>query len=125
MRLVFVEPQCTGYTHVPFNSALLATAIEAFPKDHLSFVAEKQHVGLVRQALRIHGGVAIENITWVDLADDSDHTASGGAWRSYKRLFARSFVIAQKLSADSVVLTSLDGLGLIFLSTSYSGTRFG
>ena len=45
------EPVCHGAEHAPFNAALLATALEAFPGQELAFLAEQSHAAYVRAML--------------------------------------------------------------------------
>jgi hypothetical protein len=51
MRILIVEPQCQGFEHARFNSALLATIAQAFPSAQLTFWAEAQHLSEVTQLL--------------------------------------------------------------------------
>lgn len=51
MKILLLEPQCSGLTHVPFNAALLRTFLVAFPEASLTFVAEATHTAHVREAL--------------------------------------------------------------------------
>jgi hypothetical protein len=48
-EIVLIEPQCWGFEHAAFNSALLATVLRTFPGSSISFVAEEDHLTDVRK----------------------------------------------------------------------------
>lgn len=114
MKLIIVEPQCKGNTHVPFNSALLATAIEAFPRDQFSFVAERKHLDLVHNALIIHNKPE-NSIIWIDLAAIEKDPNNKRTWRTHKHLFSRILTYAQESNSDYIIFSSIDGMGLVLL----------
>ncbi len=48
---ILYEPVCRGAEHAPFNAALLATTLEAYPRRAVMFLAEPEHLGEVRALL--------------------------------------------------------------------------
>lgn len=62
MRILY-EPVCHRLEHAPFNAALVAAMLEAFPGEELAFFAEPSHGAAVRAML---GGRAGTLVRWND-----------------------------------------------------------
>ena len=110
--VIMVEPQCTGFAHVQFNAALLATLQHERGDRSIEFWAEPEHAALVTGCLATHSGFPV---TCRDLG------VKGGAasrWarfaqehRFYKTLLAR----AAHRGAKLVVFSSVGSSSLIAL----------
>ena len=53
-----IEPECSGYQHSEFNAALIVAITIAFPTRKKKFVAESNHIEIVKKAIKRQG---IEN----------------------------------------------------------------
>jgi len=58
--IVVCEPQCSGFEHAEVNAALLAVLKQAFPGQRTLFLAERDHIARVGEALRRHAVEGIE-----------------------------------------------------------------
>lgn len=50
--ILFLEPQCWGFEHVPFNAALIHTACLAYPSAKILFHGEESHLQQVKLILK-------------------------------------------------------------------------
>ena len=44
-RILLCEPQCAGFVHVPFNAALLATVLAAWPDPEVTLNVNTDELG--------------------------------------------------------------------------------
>ena len=123
-RIVVCEPQCTGFVHVPFNSALLATVLQAYPGWPVSFLGEEKHLRLVQEHLKKHK-VAFEGaVSWIPI-EVPVRGANGfkilrKEWAWCRQVLRK----AKHVDVDSVVLCSVTNTGLLFLKPLMWLSRF-
>ena len=81
------EPVCHGPEHAPFNAALIATVIEAFPGQAVTFCGEASHVAAVRWILSDAGaGVRWMPIVIAPRVCESTRVRFGYEWRTVARV---------------------------------------
>lgn len=114
-EIILCEPQCWGFEHVPFNAALLKTAVLAFPEAHITFVGEKKHIESVRSLLSRYAPCPASSIAWQPVSIPPRQ--AGGWWRlNQELLWARSVLrLATERKALVLIVTSIANTGLLTL----------
>lgn len=123
-RILLCEPQCAGFVHVPFNAALLATVLAAWPDTEMTFLGEAEHLQRVREYLEMHGCAAAERVSWapidVPVRGGNGFRILGREWTWCQRVLRE----ARASDVDFVVLCSATNTGLLFLKPLLLCTRF-
>lgn len=124
-RIIVCEPQCAAFVHVPFNSALLATVLAAYPESSVAFFGEQEHMARVGEHLKAHGVPARDRVSWepieVPVRGGNGFRILGREWKWCRRILRE----AQDSSVDAVVLCSVTNTGLLFLKPLMQIMHFG
>ncbi len=122
-RILLCEPQCAGFVHVPFNAALLATVLAAWPEKEITFFGEAEHLLRAREYLEMHGIAGVERVSWepikVPARGGNGFRILGREWMWCRRLLRE----ARASDVDAVVLCSATNTGLLFLKPLLLLTR--
>lgn len=123
-RIIVCEPQCAAFVHVPFNSALLATVLAAYPESSVAFFGEQEHMARVGEHLKAHGVPARDRVSWepieVPVRGGNGFRILGREWKWCRRILRE----AKDPAVDAVVLCSVTNTGLLFLKPLLFLTRF-
>jgi glycosyltransferase involved in cell wall biosynthesis len=110
---ILYDPVCNGAEHAPFNAALLATTLAAFPRDEVTFFSEAGHAESVQALL---DPVSLASIDWRTL--DVAPRACRGArarfpyeWRAVSEVLAH----AAHAKAERIVACAVTHVGLAVL----------
>lgn len=110
--IAICEPNCKGLTHVPFNSALLASINLAFPHDDIIFLAENNHINCIKDHLNNHNIPIRATFQPVDISQHEllEHKSLYENALSYnpQRIFFSSVSILGLLSISLSDLRELD-----------------
>ena len=63
-RVAVVEPMCFGLEHVPFNAALVAAVLEAFPAARVDVYGEEAHLTALNELLTHTRPDRLDRVTW-------------------------------------------------------------
>jgi hypothetical protein len=111
-RVVLIEPYCWGFEHVPFNAALVAAALHAFPRAHVEFHAESQHLDAVRAALHGQPRELCVRARWRRVATPHRNTVGPARLPAEYRFLSTVLHHAAEKSADVVIITCISDTGL-------------
>jgi len=105
--IILCEPQCEGFEHVEFNSALLEVVKKAFPSDTLLFLSEKKHLEFVQNKLKDLKDIEYQPIT-IPVRNYSDIKRQFTEFRICQKIFA----IAEKNKVEKIIFCSVTSPGL-------------
>ena len=98
---------------MPGNSARLATILAAFPASKVSFLAERNHLSLVRENLKMCQGKDLHRVDWVEISVPSRRLTSPGMWRAKVHTLHTGMKLVRTPQADLVFFQSLSGVDLL------------
>lgn len=118
--LIICEPQCSGFEHAEFNAALVAAFRAGFPSEQILFLAEKEHWGIVRDKLAVHGvgGVDSEIISVPPRS-----CPSRNRYLLDLSLMRRVFARAAVLGVTRLIFCSVSAPGLLAVKLNLAGNR--
>ncbi len=105
--IIICEPQCIGFEHAGFNSVLMKTVEKAFGEDIL-FLGEETHIERVKDIMGADGKINYEVID-VPPREQPDL----GRLRNEFRLTKDVFILADSLSCERLIFSSITRPGLI------------
>jgi hypothetical protein len=120
--IVAVEPQCSGFEHAQFNSALLATTVLAFPEEHISFLCEASHGRHVTQALA-RASHPLDKLE-IDHFDLRWPTNAWARLKSEEKLCSEILDLARARKATAVVFCSVTSYTLIAIKRLLASGRY-
>jgi hypothetical protein len=123
-KIVLCEPQCLGFSHACFNSALLKTILLAYPERKVVFMGESEHLDWTRRSLAAVAPDDAEGIEWrsISVPDRNDGVAKVVAHEF--RLCREVLDFAAGNDAAGILLTSVTNSGLLALKTTLYLRRF-
>jgi len=116
-RVAFVEPLCWGMEHVPFNAALIATALEACQDATVDAYGEPGHLDALQELLQCTRPLQAARVHWHPVAIPARRAVGRRRLVAARRLFAdleRAFS-AQRPAALVVATTTTTILTLLKL----------
>lgn len=120
--IIVIEPQCSGFEHVPFNAALLHTFWLAYPSYQIIFCGEQTHIDYVREEIeRIH---SIERIDFRTIRIPDRKSSD---WRRVPLEFSmcnRIFAEILSMHAKSLIFCSVTNTNLLTLKFLMRTKRF-
>jgi glycosyltransferase involved in cell wall biosynthesis len=114
-RIAIVEPRCRGLEHVPFNAALVATTLAAYPAAIVEVLGEATHLEAVRDLLRRTRGASCERISWAEVTvapRKAAGRARAEASRALFRVLDRSF---RERRPSAIIVATIDPFVLAML----------
>jgi len=119
---ILYEPVCHGAEHAPFNAALLATTLEAYPRRAVTFLAEPTHLGEVRALL---DRAAANAILWQPLDIAPRDCRAFRARLPYEwRVVSTVLGIAAKIRGMRVIACAVTHAGLAALECQLLARAF-
>jgi len=103
-KLIVVEPQCRGFEHVPFNSALLSMLCQGYKDCDIYFYADEEHIRYVeKEIFKVN---CLTNICYIPISvpDKAEY--------GIRRLF-REYVFINNIFTE----TALSGVLLVVFSS--------
>jgi hypothetical protein len=107
--ILVCEPQCAGFEHVPFNAAFLAVVRCAFPEEDLVFLAERTHLGQVRNALQKY---STEGVLFQALKIPSRKAINLFRLSGEVSICRTVYGMAEKKGCRAVIFSSITSAGL-------------
>ncbi len=114
-HIILCEPQCWGFEHVPFNTALLYTILLAFPNSFVSFLAEKEHLRSVHSLLAQKTKIDIYRINWREINIPPREFNSKQRFRQELKLFLNISRLIINQKCNFLIFCSITKTGLIIL----------
>ncbi len=109
---------------MPFNAALLATVLDAYPDTRVTFFGESEHMGLVQKHLEAHHIAFTDRVSWEGI-EVPVRGGSGFSILKRERLLCRHLLREARASdVEAVVLCSVTNTGLLFLKPLLLLARF-
>jgi len=105
MILIF-EPQCIGFEHAEFNAAFI-TVLKKSSNEEILFIAEKEHVNLVKSML------VTEQINFKEIEVPPKEQSNIGRFRQEFGLTRDVFYLADSIGCNQVIFASIKSPGLI------------
>jgi len=107
--IIVVEPQCWGSEHSDVNTALLAVIQKAFPVDGILFLAEPEHLSLVRELGEERGQKLIK---YQSIAIPPRGLGDARRLVFEWNLAKSTYSIADELKAKRLIFASITSAGL-------------
>lgn len=109
------EPLCRGFEHGLVNTAILHTALLAFPEASFTFAGEAEHCGRVRANLLAIDPADAARVRWETIAIPPRLTSNRRRLPFEFRTLRQIFDVAQEQNADLLFFSSASELGLFAL----------
>lgn len=107
--LIICEPQCTGFEHTEVNAALITAVSYGFPAEEILFLAEPEHMRLVKEKLVHH---AVKGISYAPLGVPTRHYSDLRRLPGEIRLCEQVFELADRNHTDTIIFSSVTSPGL-------------
>lgn len=126
-RIAVIEPRCWGLEHVPFNAALIATALEAFPAAQLDLYGEATHLEAVKELLSHTRPGPVERVNWHRIEIPARTVNGWTRFADVRALFTTLDRELQSRPPSGIAIATTDPQVLSFLKvrllTSWGGIR--
>jgi len=109
--VIICEPQCVGVIHAEFNAALLAVIKYAFLDEEIMFVAEKEHIFMVKNILNsksIH-------VKYKEIEVPPTNKIDILRFPAEFKLIKKVFELAEDLNSDKIIFSSIRRPGIVFV----------
>lgn len=101
--IIICEPQCVGFEHYEFNAALITVTKYAFTNETVMFMAEKDHLSLVKKILDSNS-VEVE---YMEIKVPPRNLIAPLLFPFELVLIKKVFTIARNLNCDRIIFSSI------------------
>ncbi|NPV51771.1 MAG: glycosyltransferase [Candidatus Methanofastidiosum sp.] len=101
--IIICEPQCVGFEHSEFNAALITVTKYAFPNEKIMFMAEKDHLSLVKETLDSNS----VNVEYMEIKAPPRNLIAPILFPFELILIKKVFAITRNLNCDRIIFCSI------------------
>lgn len=109
--VIVIDPMIKGDVHLPFNAALLASLISAFPKVSITFAGQSSHVELVRSYLLENISGDQKNIQWKEIKTLPKESSL--SWKIFPRQMKMVLQFLEEIDLQKHSLLLFNSLSLV------------
>lgn len=107
--IIIAEPQCVGFEHVEFNSALIIAIKNALKDENILFIAEKKHLNYVRNIVDSYSMDIEYKQIIIPMRSQSDFLRFPSEYRTIHNIFRT----AKELKSSKIIFSSVSSSSII------------